>query len=149
MAAGERTTLETVFKATLLSIVVFAMIFAFYATEVQKADRPMTVGINDTYTNMTSQFNTINSSITNVRENIFALSESKGILDTAISTISGFTATIKLMKDSIDFGFNTLMIMLRGGSIPIPGFFSAFIFLMITIIIAFAILKAISGRENI
>lgn len=148
MTQNKRTTLEVVLKAIVVGIIVYIGIFAFYLKEVETSSFAMPTKVNESNTQLTSQLSDINSTVTDIKNGVFALSETKGIIEKAITSIEGFTALIKLMGQILTFGFNSLMIGL-GNTIPIPETLSLFFFLIVTVIVIFAMLKAISGRENI
>src|SRR3989304_5436086 len=147
MTQNKRTNLEVVLKAIVVGIVIYIGIFAFYLEEVKTSAVPMPSLVNDSNNDLILQLDDINSTVTDIKTNVFALSENKGIIEKAITSIEGFTATIKLMGQILTFGFNSLMIGLAN-TIPIPATVSIFLFLMITIIVIFAMLKAITGGEK-
>ena len=148
MTQNKRTNLEVIFKALIIGIIVYLGMFAFYLEESSYSSVARPDGISNAYNNLSANLNDINATVGSIRENVFALSENKGIIEKAITSIEGFTSTIKLMGQLFTFGFNSLMVSL-GNALPIPAWLSLLLFLMITILIVFAMLKAISGRENI
>ncbi len=142
---------QNLFLMFAIIIAVFSALFLFYANEVQNSTVPISVGLNDTYKNLTAEFDNINASVGAVKDKALGLSEAKsgGVVGLVITTVDGFSATIKLMKESLTFGLNTITILLRGIGLPIPEWAVALLFIVMTVIVIFALLRAISGRVEI
>ena len=143
--------LQTTFLVFIVIIGVFMGYFAFYAEEASNSGVGMSSYINNSFYNLTGQLDQINQSIGNVKDKALSLSESReGAAGFIVTSIEGFTATIKLMKDSLSFGFNTIAALIQAMTgIAIPSWVIVILFLWLTITIIFALLRAISGRAEI
>lgn len=147
--ADNRATLETIFKGLAVFLAVFVGMFIFFSSEATHSTIPIGGYVNNTYNNLTEKLDNLNATVTDIREDIFAIKDREGILEKALSSIEGFTAVAKLMGQGLDLGLDTLSIALGGIGLALPSWFLIFILLMATIIVIYAVLKAISGREQI
>ena len=142
-------TLFKFFMMLLLVIGCFSGLMLFYLNGVTHSAYPVSAEMNRSYQNITGEIAVMNRLSESVRDKSTELGESTDA-SSLVATITGFTNVINLFKSMIDVGFGVIgymMINMLGATIP--AWASAILLITVIIFVVIALLKAVSGRNEI
>ena len=112
MKGKKGTSILTILFAILVIIMTFSGFFLFYAEEVSKAQNPIDTNLNKTNEILMNITRDINTTVQDVKDRTFEVTESTGVISAGITTVKGFTAILKLLGQTLNFGFNIISVML-------------------------------------
>lgn len=146
---GELTFYEIMITGV-FSMIFFFAYFGFYQDMNLNSAYPISNNSLFLNASFTNQVSSLQNSSETIRQSAIQIGESRTVIGFVISTIEGFTNSIKIvMKEAINMLTNHINIWLIIGYVPIPAWFIALLFIALTIVVIFIFYRAITGRIRI
>jgi len=136
-----------IFISLILGFLIINAAFNFMIGGVETYDVEIPPAQNETFTTLIENQNKLNTSIGDIRESVDSITVESGAIQTFWNSFKGLGAILKLPITLIDVGVSSTTALILGTNI-VPLWIQTLVIMLIVILIALAIVAAMTGGNS-